>query len=237
MYTPSELRDKLKGGHGLDRRETEQLLNSLFADYEVIYAENEDLKKKNQELNESLSYYKSIEKTLQKALILAEKTSQDIKATALKEADAIEMEARNKADKLESEARRRLELLEHKTLNLIHQYDFFKIQFENLLNAQLKLINSESFMINTNDFLFRENELAESSIEVGQPDESSEAELKTGTKAGLKEEFTANQNANSKAEQKSELNAKLGQLESPKDGEQNVHTEDGFEFINLLDQI
>ena len=207
MFTPSELRDKLNSGHGLDKKEMDQLLHELSADYELLFSENEDLKKKTEELSANISYYKSIEKTLQKALILAEKTSQDIKATAIREAEAIELEARAKADKIQAQSRSNLELLEHKTLNLIHQYDFFKIQFENLLNAQLKLINSESFMINTNDFMYREEQISEPQKETRQIEENPE-ELELAQFKFLKE--------------------------TP---EQSIQTEDGFEFINLLDQI
>ncbi len=203
MFTPSELRDRLKS---LDKKEMEQLLNELVIDFELLYDEKEDLQKKNEELNENLRYYKSIEKTLQKALILAEKTSQDIKATAIREAESIEMEARAKANKLEAGARRNLELIEHKTLNLIHQYDFFRIQFENLLNAQLKLINSESFMINTNDFLYREEEEEPKA----EPMQIEEDPVKT------------------------ELRESEVQKEAP---QESIETEDGFEFISLLDQI
>lgn len=207
MITPSELRDKLKNGHGFDKKEMELFINELSANYEVLYGENEDLKKKTLELNENIQYYRSIEKTLQKALILAEKTSQDIKATAIREAEAIEMEARAKADKIQAGSKRNLELLEHKTLNLIHQYNFFKIQFENLLNAQLKLINSESFMINTNDFMYQEEQVSAPEKESGQIEESTaETELK---QFDFLKETT----------------------------EQSNQTEDGFEFINLLDQI
>ncbi len=204
MITPSELRDKLK--NGVDKKEMESLLNELSTDYELLFGENEDLKKKAEELSENIRYYKSIEKTLQKALILAEKTSQDIKAAAIREAEAIELEARAKADKIQAGAKRKLELLEHKTLNLIHQYNYFKIQFENLLNAQLKLINSDSFMINTNDFMYQEEQASVPEMESEEIESPEEIELK--------------------------------QIDFLKEAtEQSVQTEDGFEFINLLDQI
>ena len=206
MLAPKELREKtFRSGHGYDKKEVEQFMNELSADYELLLRENEDLKKSVQELGESVRYYKSIEKTLQKALILAEKTSQDIKATAIKEAEAIELEARAKADMLEAQSRSNIELLEHKTLNLIHQYDFFKIQFENLLNAQLQLINSDSFKINTNDFMYREQPITDTVSEARHNGEASgEPEQKP---------FDFHEESS----------------------EPSTRTEDGFEFINLLD--
>lgn len=157
MYTPSELRDKtFKSGLGYDKKDVEQFLTELSSDYELMIQENEDLKKKITDLNNSISYYKSIEKTLQKALVIAEKTAQDIKANAIKEAEVIELEAKARAKAIQTEAGKQLELIEHKTINLVQQYDYFKIHFENLLNTQLELINSESFSINTADFTYQE---------------------------------------------------------------------------------
>lgn len=158
MYTPSEIREKaIKCGLKVDKRDADQFISELSSYMEKLQQENNNLKKDVKDLTESISYYKSIEKTLQKALVLAEKTAQDIKAVALKDAEAIEEEARNKASRIQLEATNKLMLLEHKTLNLIHQYDSFRIQFVNLLNSQLELLNNQSFQINCEDFLYRED--------------------------------------------------------------------------------
>lgn len=161
MFTSSEIQEKeFKTGIGYDKKEVEQFLKELSTDYEALVNENESLKHKLKDATDSLGYYKSIEKTLQKALILAEKTAQDTKAAALREADAIELEARTKATQILENARKQIEFLEHKTLNLMQQYDLFKIHFENLLQAQIELINSKSFSVNTDDFSYKEPEAA-----------------------------------------------------------------------------
>lgn len=210
MYTPAELREKVfKSGHGYDKKDVEQFLNELSSDYEQLLHENNDLKKKVKDLNDSIGYYKSIERTLQKALVLAEKTAQDTKATAIKEADAIEAEAKVKAKLLQADSINKLELLEHKTLNLLHQYDFFKIQFQNLLNAQLELLNSGSFNVNTEDFLYHEKQqdATESNMNKGQDQEQTE---ETVTPYIIDYQMDPS--------------------------EQSYQTEDGFEFINLKDE-
>ena len=98
MFTPSEIREKVfKTGIGYDRKDVEQFLNELASDYEALQQENLDSQKKFKDLTDSISYYKSIEKTLQKALFLAEKTAQETKASALREAELIEREATIKA--------------------------------------------------------------------------------------------------------------------------------------------
>lgn len=157
MFTPSEIQEKqFKTGLGYDKKDVEQFFHELSSDFDILLQDNESLKKKLQEADESLAYYKSIEKTLQRALILAEKTAQDTRATALREADSIEMEAKAKADQLLAGSRKQIEYLEHRTMNLMQQYDIFKIHFENLLHAQLELLSSKSFSINTEDFSYKE---------------------------------------------------------------------------------
>ena len=158
MLTPSDIREKTyKSGLGYDKKEVELFIQEVSEDYEQLLKENESLNKKVKDLNDSISYYKSIEKTLQKALVIAEKTAQDIKDNAHKEAEAIELNAKANAKMIESGALKQSEMLEHKTLNLLKQYDLFSAHFKNLLNAQLELLGSGSFQINTLDFSYRES--------------------------------------------------------------------------------
>jgi cell division initiation protein len=191
MLTPSEIVNKqLKTGLGYDKKDVEQYISDLSKEYGELLEENDALKKTLKEQSESLSYYKSIEKTLQKALVLAEKTAQDTKANALKEAELIENEARVKADLIIEQSRKQIEFLEHKTLNLMQQYDLFKIHFENLLHAQIELLNSKSFTINTEDFQYREAKETASTNELTtvELDQNKFDFLKTDTEGTSSEE-------------------------------------------------
>ena len=158
MLTPSKIRERtFKSGLGYDKKDVEQFIEGVSEDFEQLLSENEGLSKKIKDLTDSMSYYKSIEKTLQKALVIAEKTAQDIKDNAHKEADAIVLDAKANAKMIETQALRQSEMLEHKTLNLLKQYDLFKAHNKNLLNAQMELLSSSSFQINTLDFSYRES--------------------------------------------------------------------------------
>ncbi|HKL80856.1 MAG TPA: DivIVA domain-containing protein [Mobilitalea sp.] len=224
MFTPSQIHDKVfKNGLGYDKKDVEQFIKELSSDYEQQIQENEDLKKKVKDLSDSIGYYKSIEKTLQKALFLAEKTAQDTKASAIKEAEVIEQEARTKAQHIQVEARKQIEVLEHKTINLLQQYDFFKIQFQNLLNSQIELLNSGSFSINTTDFLYKETLYTEKKA-AGSPSYAEEA---AGSPSYVKEDI----GSPSYVEEDCEQESVLGLYTESK--EQNYHTEDGFEFITI----
>lgn len=211
MFTPTEIQEKMfKTGLGYDKKDVEQFLQDLSSDYAALLKDIEESNKKVNEQNETIAYYKSIEKTLQKALILAEKTAQDTRATALREAEATQKEARTTANSILAEAKRQNEMLEHKTLNLMQQYDLFKIHFENLLNAQLKLLNSKSFLVNTDDFTYKESSYPE------KLKESMEAITQDAGAALLTQEST---------DQPS--------YDFLKEDAQSTQTEDGFEFFTV----
>ncbi|MDD4111862.1 MAG: DivIVA domain-containing protein [Herbinix sp.] len=186
MLTPSEIREKTyKSGLGYDKKEVEQFIQEVSEDYEKLLNENEGLNKKVKDLSDSIGYYKSIEKTLQKALVIAEKTAQDIKDSAHKEAEAIELEAKANAKMIKSNALKQSEMLEHKTLNLLKQYDLFKVHFKNLLNAQMELLSSRSFQINTLDFSYNEsNETQPEPIALDNSDKEVKEDVPKDEKTG-----------------------------------------------------
>lgn len=148
MLTPIEIERKvLKTGIGYEKKDVDVFLKEIYDDYERLYKENVELTDKINTLSEGIQYYKSIEKTLQKALVLAQRTADDTKEAAGKQALAIEKEARAKAELIVADAHRDLELLHTKTVNLLQQYDLYKAEFKKLAAAQLELIESDSFQI------------------------------------------------------------------------------------------
>lgn len=153
MITPIELQGKtFKTGIGYDKKEVESFLNSLLHDYESLYKENMELNDKINVLNEGINYYKEIEKTLQKALVLAEKTAEDTKEAAIKQARAIEKEARTKAQLIVADANNELQRLQQQIIQLAMQYDSYKAQFKHLAAAQCEFLESETFRITIPDF-------------------------------------------------------------------------------------
>jgi cell division initiation protein len=226
MFTSSEIQEReFKTGIGYDKKEVEQFLKELSSDYEALLCENESLKRKWKDATDSLGYYKSIEKTLQKALILAEKTAQDTKNTAFREADAIELEARTKANLILEDARKQIEFIEHKTLNLMQQYDLFKIHFENLLHAQLELLNSKSFSVNYDEFRYRKPEAAKEAVD-----------QVAATEAALDQETESEKELSRQYDEElTDLNQiKFDFMEEPE--AKSYHTEDGFEFFTMKDE-
>ena len=150
MLTPVEIQAKTfkSGGLGYDKKDVEAFMREVNRSYEILYRENMELKDKVAVLNEGIQYYKSIEKTLQKALVLAEKTAETTKEAANKDAKRIENEAKVKANILLADAKNELENIHNKTIALLQQYEKYKAQFKNLAQAQIDLLETDAFNIN-----------------------------------------------------------------------------------------
>ncbi len=147
MITPIEIQNKTfkSGGLGYDKRDVDQFMKELLSSYESIYRENVEMRDKISSLTDALQQYKYIEKTLQKALVLAEKTAEDTKQLAQKEAKRIEKEAQLKYQIVLGDAKNELNRIHKQTIKLMQQYEMYRAQFKNLANAQIELIESESF--------------------------------------------------------------------------------------------
>lgn len=106
MLTPIDIQNHVlkttMGGY--NKKETDDFIESVQESYEQLYKENHDLKEKITALSEGLQYYKQMEGTLQKALVLAEKTSTETLEAAQTQAAAIEQESKEKADTLIAES-------------------------------------------------------------------------------------------------------------------------------------
>ncbi len=148
MLTPIDIQSKsFKSGMGYSKSDVDSYFRSLSSDYETLYRENLELKDKINALNEGLNHYKTIEKSLQKALILAEQTAEETINGAKTNATVIEQEAVLKAQSIVADAKIELDQIRSRTVNLLQQYESYRAQFKALAQAQVDLLNSESFDI------------------------------------------------------------------------------------------
>ena len=102
MLTPIDIQNHtLKTSvSGYNKKDTEEFLASILDSYETLFRENRTLKEKITSLSEGIQYYKQMENTLQKALILAEKTSTETQEAAKAQADSVIKDAQTKADSI-----------------------------------------------------------------------------------------------------------------------------------------
>lgn len=148
MLTPIEVQGKVfKSGFGYDKKDVDPFVRELLHNYEILYKENVELQDKISILNDGITHYKTIESTLQKALVLAEKAAEETKETARMNALSIVKEAHTKASMITAEGKEELNRIHLQTVELVQQYNKYKIQFEKLAQTQMELLNSNGFNI------------------------------------------------------------------------------------------
>jgi cell division initiation protein len=180
MITPVELQGKtFKSGLGYDKKDVDKFLKEVLEDFEALYKDNLDLNQKIESLEEKNQYYKSIEKTLQKALILAEKTVEETKNSAMEKAKVIVDKANLKADSILKDVKDEQEAIHKQTIDIIRQYEIYKAQFKELAKAQCELLESDAFQIqigNLKTFISEENKENEATDSNNITDNNKEAD-------------------------------------------------------------
>lgn len=171
MLTPIDIQNhSLKTAvRGYSKKETDEFLDQILAGYEELFKENHDLKEKVASLSEGIQYYKQMETTLQKALVLAEKTSAETQDAAKSTADALLSEANTKAESIVREAKSEAESLRKETdayaeitkakantelsetrnhvRKLVQSYENYRLQFKKLAESQIEMLESENYSI------------------------------------------------------------------------------------------
>jgi len=168
MLTPIEIQGKVfrNSGMGYSKADVDTFFTQITSDFEELYTENIALKEKINTLTDNLNHYKEIEKSLQKALVLAETTAEETMLSAKKNASVIEQEAVLKAQSIVSDAKIDLENLKSRTSELLIQYENYKTQVKNLAQTQLDMMNSDVFNLDTSALENIETSSEASSIEV-----------------------------------------------------------------------
>lgn len=148
MLSPMELKNRkieVKKRKYYDKEQMDEYLELVFENYKALYDENQELAKNVKSLNEGVQYYHSIESTMQKALVLAEKTAKETKDAAQLKAEAMEKDAQQKADQILKQAEQEYNNMKDKCLALVQQFNQYKLQLQQVATAQLELITSDSF--------------------------------------------------------------------------------------------
>ena len=143
MLTPLEIENKTFNKqmvNGYSVNEVHEFMTSLLADYEKLYKENIEYKDKIEMLNQGIQHYKSIEDTLQNALIVAQGTAETVKQNAKAEADNILKQAEINATKAVDEIKKHRIETEMQYGETKKQFDVYKAKMESLLISQLELL-------------------------------------------------------------------------------------------------
>ena len=143
MITPLDIENKKFGKqmmNGYNVEEVDDFLDDLTADYSKNYKEISELKAKVEELNASLTHYKTIESTLQNTLLMAQETSEEVKNVAKQKAEQIINDAKASSEKRVIELQNEIAVKEKALEDLKKQFDMYKAKMESLLISQLELL-------------------------------------------------------------------------------------------------
>lgn len=147
MLTPLEIENKTFSKqvvNGYSTNEVHEFMTSLLKDYEQLYKENIEYKDKIAMLNQGIQHYKSIEETLQNALIVAQGTAETVKQNAKAEADNILKQAEINATKSVDEIKKQIMEKEIQYGETKKQFDVYKAKMEALLISQLEILKEMS---------------------------------------------------------------------------------------------
>lgn len=146
-----EFRKSRIGGYNVV--EVNEFLDEVLEGYQQITKENYELKDKINLINENIQYYRTMEATIQNALVLAEKTAQDTKTLAYEKADQIQKEAQQKADAILEGSKQEVYTLSNRIEELKKRYLSIKVQIRQMLQGQLEIIEQQNFTTLTEDVM------------------------------------------------------------------------------------
>lgn len=149
MITPIEIQktEFKPSSHGYSKKEVDDFKSIILTDYETLYRQNLDLNDKINAMSEKIAYYMNLEKSLHKALVLAEKSADETKKAAQIEAQSVIREAHVQALAILEEARTELFEIKNSCNNLVQQYELYRLQVIAASEAQIKLLKSDTFKL------------------------------------------------------------------------------------------
>ena len=145
------MKEFARTANGYDPEQVNKFLDQVIDHIEKIISEmkNKDELIKNLEeenrqvskLKEELEKYKSMENTLNTAIVMAQKASDQIKANANRESERIITDARHNANRVVNEALLRAEKIEMDSATLKRNVSMFKRKLRNIIEDQLALVD------------------------------------------------------------------------------------------------
>lgn len=143
MITPLDIENKkftkqLMNGYNVD--EVDDFLDELTIEYSKMYKENASLKEREEELNNNVGKYKTIENTLQNTLVMAQKTADEVQNLAKEQAEQIIKDAEFNAKTSVEELNTQIIMKQKELEEMKKQFNVYKAKMESLLISQLELI-------------------------------------------------------------------------------------------------
>jgi len=190
MLTPLDIdsRKFSKEVRGYSRAEVEEFMAVISENYELIFKENTANKEKIAMLTDAVKQYKSMEDTLQSAIVVAQSAGEEVIQSAKRTAENIIKDAESKASHLLSDASREVTRLSYEYEEMRRSIEVFRTRIISLLTSQMDIVKGFDMPEGVN----KKDVKIEMSTTV--PRDSVEAEFSTGAESALKrlEQLTKN---------------------------------------------
>ncbi len=146
MLTPLEIENRKfkKEMSGYNKLEVEEFMRVISENYELIYKENLANKDKINMLSSAIKQYKSMEETLQSAILVAQSAGDEVIQNAKKSAENIIKDAENKATQLLSDASREVTRVSYEYEEMRRNVEVFRTRIISLLTSQLDIVKEFS---------------------------------------------------------------------------------------------
>lgn len=139
MITPLDIQNKnfKKTFRGFSQTEVNLFLQEMIEDYEAMYKENINYKEKINLLSEQLNQFKTLEETLKKTLLVAQKSADELTLNARNKAEIIINNAEDKGNKIVDKRKDDVKHIQEEYDFLKKEIFIFKTRFNSFLQSQL----------------------------------------------------------------------------------------------------
>ncbi len=146
MLTPLEIENKKfrRELRGYCVEEVEEFIRAVSQNYEHYYKEYLAAKDRIEMLTEAIKQYKSMEETMQNALVVAQSVGEEVKKNAYAKADNIIREAEHKANQLIADAGHEVTRISYEYEEMKRSVEVFRAKIVSLLNSQLDIVKNFS---------------------------------------------------------------------------------------------
>ena len=152
MLTPLDIDNRkfTKEVRGYSKAEVEEFMAVISENYELIYKENLANKDKIAMLSNAIKQYKSMEETLQSAILVAQNAGDEVIQNAKRSAENIIKDAENKAAQLLSDASREVTRLSYEYEEMRRNIEVFRTRIISLLTSQMDIVKDFNMPDNVN---------------------------------------------------------------------------------------
>lgn len=142
MLMPLEVEEKkfTKQMRGYNKDEVDAFVGEVAKDYEKLYKENLAAKEKIAALSDAVRQYKTMEDTLQQAIIVAQNAGEEVKKNAYAKADNIIKDAQNRASEIVNDAGKEVTKVNYEYEEMRRSVEIFRTRIISLLTSQLSIV-------------------------------------------------------------------------------------------------